>query len=179
MRTPLIVLAVLCFIPSWASNPGEPLDCSDWVFLEPGLACAPWGEPFPCGSGPCTQEAWAMGPAFDNEGRVIAIRGTQVKIPDCLASGQGVELLRYDGISEEILGFVPPRCITPPLQGATDMVAIEDGFGFDPISGRVLVRLRSFCTGNDCAALGADYNGRWVLLMKRQFIQFTDFVNAF
>ena len=37
MRPLLIVLAVLCFIPSWASDPGEPLDCSDWVFLEPGL----------------------------------------------------------------------------------------------------------------------------------------------
>ena len=40
MRRLLIPLlfAVTPF-PASASNPGEPLDCSDWVFLEPGLSC--------------------------------------------------------------------------------------------------------------------------------------------
>ena len=57
MRTPLIVLAVLCFIPSWASEPGQPLGCSDWVFNEPGLACEVDIPP------PCMNESSALLPA--------------------------------------------------------------------------------------------------------------------
>ena len=26
-------------LPVWASEPGQPMDCSDWVFLEAGLSC--------------------------------------------------------------------------------------------------------------------------------------------
>ena len=33
-----LALLALTFLPAWASNPGEPLDCSDWVFPLPG-----WG----------------------------------------------------------------------------------------------------------------------------------------
>ena len=43
----LLTVAVVCLLPAWASEPGEPLDCSDWVFLEPGLSCTPWVS-FPC-----------------------------------------------------------------------------------------------------------------------------------
>ena len=30
--------------PLLASNPGEPLDCTDWVFLVPGLSCSVFTE---------------------------------------------------------------------------------------------------------------------------------------
>src|SRR5262245_16880357 len=26
-------------LPIWASQPGQPFDCTDWVFLTPGLTC--------------------------------------------------------------------------------------------------------------------------------------------
>jgi hypothetical protein len=29
----VLALAAAFLSPAWASNPGEPLDCSDWVFL--------------------------------------------------------------------------------------------------------------------------------------------------
>ena len=45
----LLVLAA----PALASNPGEPLDCSDWVFLEPGLSCSYFVAPGNCGSKGC------------------------------------------------------------------------------------------------------------------------------
>ena len=36
----LLLLPLLLFLmPAWASSPGQPLDCSDWVFVEPGLSC--------------------------------------------------------------------------------------------------------------------------------------------
>ena len=38
MRKILILIAVAT-LPALASEPGQPLDCSDWVFLEPGLTC--------------------------------------------------------------------------------------------------------------------------------------------
>ena len=41
MRTLLVlcVLGVVCVLPVAASDPGQPLDCSDWVLLEPGYTC--------------------------------------------------------------------------------------------------------------------------------------------
>ena len=41
MRNALIVFAlfVLCVVPVWATEPGEPPDCSDAVFYESGLEC--------------------------------------------------------------------------------------------------------------------------------------------
>ncbi len=49
MRESLIlyVLAVLCLLPAWASEPGEPLDCDDWTILEAGVNCVT-EIPFPC-----------------------------------------------------------------------------------------------------------------------------------
>ena len=47
MRYALCLLSTLLLLPTWASEPGNPLDCSDWVFLEPGLSCTPW-VPYPC-----------------------------------------------------------------------------------------------------------------------------------
>ena len=34
MRIVTLALLVLVIVPAWASEPGQPLDCSDWVFLE-------------------------------------------------------------------------------------------------------------------------------------------------
>ena len=41
VKTRLLALAVvlLCVVPSAASEPGQPLDCSDWVLTKPGLSC--------------------------------------------------------------------------------------------------------------------------------------------
>ena len=53
MRSLIVgILFVLCLLPAWASNPGEPLDCSDWVFLEPGLSCFMYTMP-PCHGDDC------------------------------------------------------------------------------------------------------------------------------
>jgi hypothetical protein len=41
MRIAAVLLVAFACSGAFASEPGQPLDCSDWVFLEPGLTCAP------------------------------------------------------------------------------------------------------------------------------------------
>ncbi len=36
-----VAVIVLATFPAAASEPGQPLDCSDWVFSEPGFSCSP------------------------------------------------------------------------------------------------------------------------------------------
>ena len=36
---PFLAVFLLC-TPALASAPGEPADCSDWQFFQPGLSCA-------------------------------------------------------------------------------------------------------------------------------------------
>ena len=63
------LLTVWCFmvvcISSWASNPGEPLDCSDWVFLEPGLYCLEYP--------PSTPNPPFSSSDVDNQGRPLVV----------------------------------------------------------------------------------------------------------
>jgi len=40
-----VVVIVLATFPAAASEPGQPLDCSDWVFSEPGFWCEEYGAP--------------------------------------------------------------------------------------------------------------------------------------
>lgn len=42
-----LFLGFVCLLPAWASNPGEPLDCSDMILLEPGYTCTEW-VPYRC-----------------------------------------------------------------------------------------------------------------------------------
>ena len=41
--TAIIHIAVIlgCFSAAWASEPGEPLDCSDWAATVQGFSCEP------------------------------------------------------------------------------------------------------------------------------------------
>jgi hypothetical protein len=39
MRFAYVLFAVLVCSGALASEPGQRLDCSDWVFLAPGLSC--------------------------------------------------------------------------------------------------------------------------------------------
>lgn len=48
MRTVVCLVAVvmICGLAS-GSQPGQPLDCEDWVILEEGVTCQEW-IPYPC-----------------------------------------------------------------------------------------------------------------------------------
>ena len=59
---------------AFASEPGNLLDCGDWVILEPGLSCSYW-HPAPCPLG----DPWCFGgrnpAATDNTGRMFRTVG--------------------------------------------------------------------------------------------------------
>ena len=77
MKHLLILAFALATLPAWASDPGEPLDCSDWVFLEPGVACE-MVIPFPCSVGSqdthwCAASRYTDRAVPDNEGHLLRV----------------------------------------------------------------------------------------------------------
>ena len=58
----LLFVAAVC-LPVWASEPGEPLDCSDFVAVDPSLKCEPSLMPH--------NQLGGTRSFVDNEGRVI------------------------------------------------------------------------------------------------------------
>jgi len=117
-------LAVLCLVvcsPSLASEPGQPLDCSDWVFLEPGLSCTI----HQCEGEACISD-W-NNKEFDNQGRMIGLWRTLVadNVP-CGASTTTiyrVELRAYQGADDRLLGYVEERCAD--VFGAPDRIWVR------------------------------------------------------
>jgi len=100
---------------AWACEPGQPPDCSDWVFLEAGLSCEPVVS-FPCpleGGKRTACIASRNTRAFDNEGNTLRVR--RVRKPDgglCgLLDVMRTELIRIrDGVTTT-LAYVDDRCV--------------------------------------------------------------------
>ena len=67
----VVLVAVL---PALASEPGQPLDCSDWVFVEPGFSCQQFVA-FPCEPGdPLCEDIEWVGYPVDNESHFLELR---------------------------------------------------------------------------------------------------------
>ena len=157
---PLIVAAA-CSMSSWASSPGQPLDCSDWVIAEPGFACRVFAA-----SGALTHPSWWQGKgsgfATDNQGNILMLRFTYI---ETYSGGDNtlarLELIRTNGLSESVLAYVEDRHhatgrdalrplyqwdteidrgVTPWLNGYT-----VDALTFDRSGGRVLIFVTSRC----------------------------------
>ena len=156
----VIFLAMFgCISAAWASNPGEPLDCSDWVFLEPGLSCSTV-EPYGCDKAVCND-----GPIrqTDNTGGVLSVRSVRLGDLVCPSIGPGdlnqTQLVRYDGTDEEVLGFIDDRCGIPgtndfimPATAAfnSSPVGIDGPLLFDDKTGRLWISMRGGCRGAEC-----------------------------
>jgi cysteine-rich repeat protein len=117
MRTSLIVLAVLCFIPSWASEPGQDCmtdsDCDNGQFCDGSETCEP---AFVCSDDPAT----TCDPA--NTGNTCPDRGAGF----CTESGfcSGDPMIRCEPTCAELqLGLcVPGNACQPgsdPCPGQT------------------------------------------------------------
>src|SRR5262245_5651490 len=99
MRKGLFVLVAAAALPSWASQPGQPLDCSDMVFLLPGYRCTVFA---PISSTLLPESLFldrVGNQPIDNEGHLWA------------ASGGGLDfhLYRFDGTAEEMVGYITLR----------------------------------------------------------------------
>lgn len=142
MRRSLILslLALVC-LPAWTSEPGEPLDCSDWVFFDAGLTCeqAMWNQ---------TDE----NKVIDNLGRQIwKVKVTspdQVWCAGALRNVGWVELReQHDNGTYTLLARLSERC------GGDHMDRIQlHEMEFDRVNGLLRVSLYDYCSdgGGEC-----------------------------
>ena len=147
MRKNVWIVAALLLLPAWASEPGEPLDCSDWVFVEPGLNCSD--------SVPPSDTRFlnvAAGPAAaNNEGHLIDV-DRDFFLPACGSNPlMRVSVVQWDGQVERTLAYVDERCVDPVL-GKVDRFLPRAGgpidtyrFTFDAVNGRILVPVEARC----------------------------------
>jgi len=172
MRHAAALLLSLAFIvPVVASEPGQPLDCSDWVFPIPGFSCAVFAAP-PCGSAFCGghydggQYDWAYDNiplgnprAVDNEGHLLSVRRRIYFIDNVIEPRRQFEIVRFDGTTETVIAFVQDRCSDAGCVNR-DVVVPGNGTGsappidvseagsvanFDAINGRLLVPIYTKC----------------------------------
>ena len=102
--------------PAFASEPGQPLDCSDWVFLEPGYSCVLQ----PCVGETCSGGAYSY--AMNNSGEPFTVRielnGSSQQIgctdfPRQIGLNRVVFLATKNG-AEVVIGYVEGiRCAWP------------------------------------------------------------------
>lgn len=151
---------ILVAVPVLASEPGQPLDCSDWVFLVPGLHCE-YASPWPCQDALPTSECVVStaSHAISNDSYQLAVRA--VALPtECPLSVHTfpmtrIELVRFDGISTQLLGYLSDRCNSPSNM---DQVEVFDGFGysffnsnpilFDAVRGSLWTTTEVWCQGD-------------------------------
>jgi len=149
-RTPLLAL-VISLLPgaALASQPGQRLDCSDWVAFLPGLTCSLYRSGGPDG--------FELGTnlVIDNQGRAL-------KLINSTFYGSGVLLVRFDGVSRwEGVGLINDRagihpvwdriaptgrCIAGFCNDLIPGLPAEGVLHFDAVHGRVLIPVRTYCT---------------------------------
>ena len=172
MRYAACLIVAFACSGTFASEPGKPLDCSDWVFVEPGYACV---RMF---GGPGTQSPGELSPVqFDNSGRLFRF-GPSVVIGDCGPGQNSFEPRRTtiewrNGESWEVFAYIDDRCVTPAFEAWGDRISPagpNDGgmpfhraLAFDPASGRMLLSLVSSCeSGQDCSAYPVGTGDFWI-----------------
>ena len=111
---PLLIVITLTYLnPAWASEPGQPLDCSDWVFLEAGLTCSVYAQ---VGSLSDNSIFFQYGGVFhtDNTGSPIGLRFAYFPGFDgsLTRSEAMLEIVRHNGTEEEILAHIEDRLVS-------------------------------------------------------------------
>src|SRR5262245_50814898 len=108
MKYNALVVALVCW-PALASQPGQPLDCSDWVYVQPGLSCVQWVAPSTCAAEPngpfCLPTTSSA--VFDNEGNQYSVRVLPGGATCCVPNGscspcQRYEIVAFNGIGESV-----------------------------------------------------------------------------
>ena len=181
MRKGILVLAaVVLTFPALASQPGHPLDCSDWVFVDTSLSCH---VSVPRGS-------LAIDSPMLNRGSnlVITSEGPAFALPSITLENRGagwngnfmrVELVRMSAGFEQVVAYVEDRVF--PLDGREDHLRTVDNFyggfdqlrqhdilHFDPITGRLLIPVRSYCLPDPNIQCPSGYNdaGWWLMSVE-------------
>lgn len=119
MKYAAVLVAGLVCASAFASDPGQPLDCSDWVFVEPGHSCVTV-LPANCSSDFCSvhlngPDERGVNRAADNQGNLYLVRRvlTEGSCDPNQLFGR-VELVRLDPAGlEHVVGYMPDRNYTP------------------------------------------------------------------
>jgi hypothetical protein len=166
MRFPACLLVAFVCSVADASQPGQPFDCSDWVFVAPGLSCSVLLPP-PLPANTIDAAWWARGNNFviDNEGYMLIVREDSV-------AGR-IEIRRRNALGEQFLAYVINgrdagtwRDVLSLNSACGDLGTcwgsnprIGEGFSFDAINGRLLLPLTNSCP----PGCPSDYvGGHWV-----------------
>ena len=133
MRPSACLFAIALCLPALASNPGEPLDCSDWVAVEPGVLCDDWLVD--AGSSPWATFLPGDGKVPDNEGNLIRVYTRFLgEDPGCGKDIFRTQVVRFDGQAEEVVAQLRPGC-DPHLEVEfLGVAALPEGHCAAPLS---------------------------------------------
>ena len=167
------LLAVVCFLalPTFASEPGEAMDCSDITFGAPGHSCSVAVSQLP--------PSFILGPGLgplqplfvDNEGKVyIVVTGNGPVCPGWSFPVSRWEIRRFnqDGSSSVVVSS-ESRCVP---DGTVDFTESYSAPTFDPVGGRIFVPIRSSCFAQ--TALCTNYEPRVWLAAINGFSTLSD-----
>lgn len=150
-----------------ASQPGQPIDCRDFVVLAAGLSCREYMRP--CALNPA-DPFYASGSCFvsdadrarTSEGDVIRWTAGPAPGPSACNGLQRHALVRFRGGQDEVLGYFEDRCVNPPFR--RDVIhpwhyrhqasgwpgeAYQANLSFDPVSGTLFATVLSECVAID------------------------------
>jgi len=175
MRFATALLVAFACLGAVASEPGQPLDCSDMVLGLPGLTCAP------VGSFPQTDSLFmgrGQNMAIDNDGYLYVGEHTPIGSPSSIT----IRRSRDGGQTIETVAQISSRFLSQHFDGIKFVNNIDSSWAgsdqshdqrvlFDPINGRLLVWLSSYCLGGDCPCgsgpcSGNGYGGIWIAAIE-------------
>ena len=102
IRLCAILTIILAFLsPAQASNPGEPLDCSDWVIVEPGISVSTI-IPFPCPEVDGSREFWCRS-ADPRAGRDFGLDSTpdSTRTPYSAGNWMSIQFLDHTPVVQQ------------------------------------------------------------------------------
>lgn len=149
MRRSVVVLVALLVFSSLAlaSQPGQPMDCTDWTDVAPEIACR---EVLRCESED-TRCRWGSGSQMDNEGAIFYWRSRTTGVPiQCevgVLNGVVWDLVRLRNGAEEVIGTFPgERCGVHPETYESYAPPGGGMMEFDPLDGRLVIMMDWSCT---------------------------------
>lgn len=105
-------LALVLTTSALASEPGQFLDCSDWVFLEPGLSARDLSS-LPGSLQAGWDQVTTERTTIDAAGRRLKayrFEGDPVYCPGEGEMASRIQITALDGDTEHIVAYIPPRC---------------------------------------------------------------------
>lgn len=187
MRFAVSLLVAFACSGAFASQPGQPLDCADWVFDEPGHTCTQV-SPYDCATNPvCVKGSNVQ---VDTQGRLLWTRQVQLPV-NCLGAYlYEIQVVAKDltnGI-EKVVAHLADRCnvLADGGYAALDTAHLltanrntDPAVTFDPTNGRVLLAVSADCGNYNCWSCCNDYVGTATLTAIGGFATTLDILQTY